>query len=407
MTKLKSLQLNNINIITLTSILWVAYLLMLLGIDYVLYPQPVFRLSFFGINGTLAFMVFLYSKWMQKRKYNNEFFLPVVIALLTIPPIILSRLLMISQPLMGPADGPGAILLRNYPLLLMALILLVTRYKLRFVFFYSGGVSLFIGLMNLKRRFVGRDGLMPLGFNILIQLLTFLLIGYFINILVRQLRRQNDALSNFAATQEELTISRERNRMARELHDTLAHTLSALVVQLETAKAYREIDPVATAKIIDSSLDVSRLGLQETRLALKALRAAPLEDLGLNIALQEMLREKAEKGNLKLELSLPEVFPIMTPSIEHCLYRVVQEASTNVVRHANACCLKVKLEINRNIKLEISDDGRGFEINESSPSGHYGLKGIGERVELIGGDLSIISKPGAGTKILLTIGDWR
>ena len=109
---------------------------------------------------------------------------------------------------------------------------------------FSGGIALFS--LGLHLYYYRPDGpsLLPPVFVLVIQTITFLLVGYYISVLVRQLRQQNESLAqanarlaDHAATLEELTISRERNRMARELHDTLAHTLSALSVQLETAQS--------------------------------------------------------------------------------------------------------------------------------------------------------------------------
>lgn len=146
--------------------------------------------------------------------------------------------------------------------------------------------------------------------------LGFLVVGYFISTLMRMFQQQQAALAqanaqliNYAATQEDLTISRERNRMARELHDTLAHTLSALSVQLETINAYWEVDPAAAQRMLTTALSVTRAGLQETRRALKSLRASPLDDLGLIQALRQIATETATRANLRLNLQIPERLP--------------------------------------------------------------------------------------------------
>jgi len=109
---------------------------------------------------------------------------------------------------------------------------------------------------------------------------------YCVSLLMDKLRAQrasveqaNLQLRHYAGTLEQLAISRERNRVARELHDTLAHTLTGIIVQLEATKAYWEVDHQTAGTMIQTALDSARAGLQETRRALRALRASPLDEL--------------------------------------------------------------------------------------------------------------------------------
>jgi signal transduction histidine kinase len=220
------------------------------------------------------------------------------------------------------------------------------------------------------------------------------------------LEQANIQLVHHAGTLEHLTISRERNRMARELHDTLAHTLSALSVQLETIKAYWDVDPAAAQRLLDQSLTATRSGLQETRRALKSLRATPLDDLGLALALRKLAEETAARANLQLDLSLPERLPALSPDVEQCIYRVAQEAVSNVAHHADARTLTVQLSVNGPaVLLLVRDDGAGFDARQDEAVGHFGLPGMRERAYLAGGQLAIDSRPGRGTTIRLTIED--
>jgi signal transduction histidine kinase len=210
----------------------------------------------------------------------------------------------------------------------------------------------------------------------------------------------NKQLVHYASTLENLTVSRERNRMSRELHDTVVHTLSGLAVQLETTKAYMDINPGTARNLVDQSLEVVRSGLQETRRALKALRASPLEDLGLILGIKKLIEAAIQRGNLLPDVFLPDKELFLTPDIEQCIYRIAQEALENVVHHANAHHLDVKLAVNQDeILLVIQDDGVGFSPEIGFPSGHFGLKGMQERARLVGGDLMIDSKPLSGTTI--------
>jgi signal transduction histidine kinase len=244
-----------------------------------------------------------------------------------------------------------------------------------------------------------------------IQTVCFLVVGYLVNTLVSRLRTQqaslqeaNAQLTHYAATLEHLTISRERNRMARELHDTLAHTLSALSVQLETVKAYWDVDGDTARRLVDKSLAATRSGLQETRRALRALRASPLVDLGLIEALRKLAEDGAARANARLELSLPEQAPALSSEVEQCIYRVAQEAVANVVYHANAATLSVDLSTtDGDVRLTVSDDGIGFDERNVADAGHYGLSGIRERALLVGSNLSIRGQPGEGTTVELVI----
>jgi len=299
------------------------------------------------------------------------------------------------------------------PLLFMALILTAWQYGWQHVILFSGGIALFTLGLHLFFFRPGGPSLWPPVTALVIQTISFLVVGYFISTLMRRLKQQQDSLAQanaqltaYAATLEELTISRERNRMARELHDTLAHTLSTLSLQLETVKAYWEVDPAAAQHMLDKSLEATRSGLQETRRALKSLRASPLDDLGLVLALQKMAEETAARANLKLDLSLPNRPVSLSAGVEQAIYRVAQEALANAAHHANAQALTLQLSVSGpDVLLLVRDDGLGFNVRQGEASGRFGLPGMRERAQLVGGQLTIDSQPGQGTTVRLTIED--
>jgi signal transduction histidine kinase len=239
---------------------------------------------------------------------------------------------------------------------------------------------------------------------------AFVVIGYFITRVVARERQQQAALMNanqqlahYAVTLEQLTITQERNRMAREMHDTLAHTLSALAVQLEAVKVLWHTDPDKAQSILDQSLQDTRSGLTETRQAIQALRATPLTDLGLALALHDLAETNAQRAGFTLDLNVPVPFCELSPDVEQCFYRVAQESLENVVRHAGASRVSIQLsEGSHCLNLTIMDDGCGFEPDQMGQNGRFGLRGMIERVEMIGGTLDIESKPGQGTAVCLT-----
>jgi signal transduction histidine kinase len=169
-------------------------------------------------------------------------------------------------------------------------------------------------------------------------------------------------------------------------------------------KAYWDVDPEAAQAMLDKSLGATRSGLQETRRALKSLRASPLDDLGLVLGLRKMAEEAAARANLQLDLSLPDRLVSLSPDVEQTIYRVAQEAVANVTHHANAQTLTVQLSVNEaKVSLLVRDDGLGFNVQQDEEAGHFGLPGMRERAQLVSGKLTITSKPGQGTTIHLTV----
>jgi signal transduction histidine kinase len=201
---------------------------------------------------------------------------------------------------------------------------------------------------------------------------------------------------------EQLTVSRERNRLARELHDTVAHSLTALSLSLETAKAYFDVDLSQTRELVDKSIEATRKGVDETRRALKSLRSSDLEDLGLQLAIKKMTESAASRFSLDLELTL-DPMPSLSPDVEQTIYRISQEAIENITRHSQAKKFSIQLTHNDDVNLIIQDDGIGFDMKSKQPTGHFGLIGMKERAELAGGSLKIESEKNKGTKVTLKI----
>lgn len=383
--------------------LWLGYLVVLALIDWNLAPPDRFAAWYYVANGLVALLVSGLVLWGQERL--ERAFLPLMIVLMSVLPIA-SKYLLASEDRPGPFISTGGM-----TVLLMALVLTAWQYRWRHVIFFCLGTA----LLDLGLPFVLGRPVSPAFFFELpvtaIQTLSFLVIGYFINRLITQLHNQQDSLQqanaqlvHYASTLEYLTISRERNRMARELHDTLAHTLSALTVQLETVKAYWDVDATAAQAMLDKSLAATRSGLQETRRALKSLRASPLDDLGLSLALRRLAESAAQRANLTLDLSLPDQIPSLSPNVEQGLYRVAQEAVANVAHHANAKNLQLHLTVGgREISLLVRDDGLGFKEGPGENGDHFGLSGMRERAHLAGGNLAIDSQPGQGTTVRLSI----
>ncbi|MEL7434887.1 MAG: sensor histidine kinase, partial [Chloroflexota bacterium] len=250
------------------------------------------------------------------------------------------------------------------------------------------------------------------GEQAVIRNLIFLSVGFIISRLIKEQRRQrkdlreaNEQLAQFAVTLEQLAVSRERNRMARDLHDTLAHTLSAVAIQLEAVTAIWDSSPDKARDRIETIQQLTRDGLKDTRHALQALRTSPLDDLGLALAIQMMGYKSADRAGFRIHTSLPDNLPELPVEVELSLYRIVEEAFNNIVRHAEATDVWVRVEATKKtLLLSVRDNGIGFDSDAEPPEGHFGLVGMRERATLVGAEITIISNPFAGTKITLSLG---
>ena len=203
----------------------------------------------------------------------------------------------------------------------------------------------------------------------------------------------------------EFGAAEERMRLAREIHDTLAQGLTGITLQIETAEALLEsgAEPDQVRRSLSQALALARANLDEARRSVLDLRAAPLEGRTLVEALRELARSAREKNEINVKFSVTGGSRPLPARIESGLYRIAQEALGNVIRHAGAKNVQLKLiTIPEEALLIVADDGRGFDSEEISP-GRYGLIGLNERARLLAGRLSIRTSPGSGTHLEVRI----
>lgn len=200
----------------------------------------------------------------------------------------------------------------------------------------------------------------------------------------------------------------ERRRVARELHDQMGQYLTALMLGLESVKELCESPSPAQARVGQLQEVTDRLMKEVHRLA-RNLRPAALDDLGLPKALRQYAEEWSRYAGIAVEFHSHDVdTERLPPHIETTLYRVVQEALTNVLKHANARCASILLERRGDrVHAIVEDDGDGFDVEAMMASTdaqcRLGLFGMQERVALVGGTLEIESTPGAGTAVFARI----
>lgn len=216
------------------------------------------------------------------------------------------------------------------------------------------------------------------------------------------------------ARSAELGAVAERNRLAREIHDTLAQGLSAIALQLETADALLDAGEAPTTagagqhegarRAVQQALTLARANLDEARRSVLDLRAAPLEGRSLAAALAGLASEATAQSGGRTPVTLATVggsrpLPV---SIEVGLYRVAQEAVANALRHSYAAHVQITLTATPAfVRLLVEDDGQGFDPHQSPPD-RYGLAGMNERMGLLGGVLHVRSAQGMGTQIEAT-----
>jgi NarL family two-component system sensor histidine kinase YdfH len=224
--------------------------------------------------------------------------------------------------------------------------------------------------------------------------------------LAAELEVANRQLAEYAGQVEDLTLANERQRMARELHDTLSQGLAGLILQLEAADAHLASDHTARARtIVQQAMLQARATLADARRAIGDLRESqPLAALDpAECMRQEVDRFTTATGiPCALEIELTAVIP---PAVCETLQRTLAEALTNIARHARAAHAQVRLAPTpTGIELTVTDDGAGFDpANAANQPGHYGLLGMRERARLAGGSLEITSQPASGTTLYLRL----
>jgi signal transduction histidine kinase len=246
----------------------------------------------------------------------------------------------------------------------------------------------------------------PFFAGALMRIALLYLVPLLVSILAQRERKQHTELETahqrlrrHAATVEQLAVSRERNRLARELHDTLAHSLAALSVQLEALRTLLTHDPAAAQDALNGVTALTRNGLEESRQAIQALRTDPLKTLGLVGALRNTLQAFQARTGVQANLSVAGNELDLTDEEAQALFRIAEEALTNVERHAAARQVTVRLAFgNDRIDLVVRDDGVGFDPAAVDPD-RYGLTGIRERAAMIGATLKVHSRPGGGARV--------
>jgi signal transduction histidine kinase len=402
---------------------------LVLAILVFLHGEPVMSVIFLPLVTSIGFLVYVYLDFL--RAETGRWYLIVTVTLFTIDTLMTKSTFWLRdvfaehllradssdyslQLLIGGFTSGIALVWNPFfhmsmlISLLMLLIVLSWQYDFRYSLGFTLVTSVFDFILNVL---LVTDDAASIASSLTIILgrtFIFTLVGRLTTHLVgvqnaqqRSLVRANANLARQAVVVEDLAISRERNRMARELHDTLAHTLSAAAVQIEAATAQQRFDEAKSRAALERAGSTIRGGLNEMRRALRALRASPLEDLGFELALRELVDQTQQRSGAAVKMLIADGLRLWSSEEEHALYRVVQESLENIVRHSEAHFVQVELRQDERVTaLDIWDDGVGFDVGLARSDAHrFGLRGIVERVEALGGRVHIESSPGKGTLI--------
>lgn len=200
---------------------------------------------------------------------------------------------------------------------------------------------------------------------------------------------------------QSLAIAEERNRLAREIHDTLAQGLIGIILHLERLDFELSERDEDLKILVERALSLARGNLEEARRSVHDLRAAPLEGRTLVEALDHLLDDLRKEHSFEVSLSAPRALPLLAARVETALFRMAQEAISNSRKHADCSALEVRLAIGSDlISLEVSDNGRGFDVDTILGQTHrFGLSTMRERITQIGGQFAVDSEVGVGTTV--------
>ena len=215
-----------------------------------------------------------------------------------------------------------------------------------------------------------------------------------------KLQEANLQLERYARESEKMAETRERNRLAREIHDTLGHTLTGIIAGLDACVAIMDIAPEATKMQLQAITDVARQGMTDVRRSVKALRPDALEKLSLEEALKKSIEEMRQATQAEIRYSCTAELRHFSEDEEDVIYRIVQESITNSIRHGHADQIKIEIRrVYNKLQICIADNGIGCEEVKKG----FGLHHLEERIQMLQGSLEYESKNGFTVRVELPI----
>ncbi|MCX7923622.1 MAG: sensor histidine kinase [Clostridia bacterium] len=279
-----------------------------------------------------------------------------------------------------------------------------------FCAFLSGGATYFINEGHKDLHSLG-SSLLELSISFGVAIVFTFSMSYLVKLQVLEkdkLQRSNNELEQAykilldnAAKIQELSVEKERTRMAREIHDTLAHTLTAAIVQMEACKKLIDVDLSRAREEIINAQQLTRDGLNDVKRTIKALRPQMLENRSFFEAVLTLIKDTRQNTNVQVDLNKNISMDLkLEAATEVALFRIIQESITNSIRHGNASRIRVDINHEANLlKIHIGDDGKGCSYIKKG----YGLRGITERIEALQGVVKFSSLEGKGFETSIQI----
>ncbi|MGB7441650.1 MAG: sensor histidine kinase [Coleofasciculaceae cyanobacterium] len=309
---------------------------------------------------------------------------------------------------------------RLLPLLLIILVL-----RNGFIFkgysrFVVTGFAFTFFLMNQMQRFQSiafRQNRPPrpppfvepdrLTFVMLSSTVVFGLVLVFLQLLVdavlaerksrEELTKVNEQLRQYALRIEDMATLQERNRIAREIHDSLGHSLTVFNLHLEAALRLLQSNPNEAREFILEAKELGKTALREVRQSVSTLRSNPLENQSLEVAIDSLLEDFRKSTGISPTCQI-DLKGNLTTQVKTVIYRIVQEALTNIYKYAAATEVEITIQVKKDLHLMIKDNGKGFNLNQNTTG--FGLQGMRERTTALGGSFKIVTAPSAGCQII-------
>ena len=237
--------------------------------------------------------------------------------------------------------------------------------------------------------------------------LCIVLIWIIVNVVMREYQSQQqlaiarEQLRQYALKAEDRATICERNRIAREIHDSVGHVLTAQTIQLNNAVAFWQVDRQKSYQFITESQQLVATALKEIRHSINTLRSDPLAGKSLAKAIALLFQEFSSRTQINPDCTI-DLNRAVSAEIKSTIYRVIQESLTNIAKHSQATTVKIELQdCDDLLYLAIADNGKGFNPEQNTTG--FGIQGMKERISAVGGNLNISSSLGCGCQIAIAI----
>ena len=332
-----------------------------------------------------GFLVLLLLEWLESRYYPKQLNLPMRLTLLAVRIFCITAIFRVNVIETSPA---------------ISALIIYTLY------FYFGLFPVLLVFAAAAGLYIFNPALFQTGFISEIAIMIYM---FLFSIVIKhddRTRLRNldlyQELETYAGNTATIAKQDERNRISRELHDTLGHYLVGMNIQLQKAAAYREIDPEESYLAVEKAREASSDAMRELRQTLSNLREME-ETYDFKQEIEKML-SGVKQNNLEVNFVYNGSPDGYSELVLTTLQRAVQEGLTNVQKHAQASQVNLKIDFNRReANLLLEDNGIGFSNRDREKTGHYGLNGLEERLDLVGGKIRIQSRKDKGTKIKINI----